>query len=133
MIWKRYQNELIVIVSLLLLAASLLYKNARYASSIENQTSTKYAVREFKEIIAHKKRWADRNIVKKLDKLQRVVPASKVSWKKKGKKLSASFRGLSSKELNRVVTTILNLAIQIEFLEIKDVQSAYDMEFKCKW
>ena len=133
MIWKRYQNELIVVISLLLLVISLVYKNAKHASSIENQTSTKYAVHEFKEIIAHKKRWADKNIAKKLDKLKNTVPVSKLTWKKKGKKLTASFKGLTSKELNKVVTTILNLAIQIEVLEVKDVQSSYDVEFKCKW
>ena len=133
MIWKRYQNEFIVLLSVLLLVSSLLYKNTQSANSVENQTVTKYAVREFKQIIAHKKQWADKNIVKKLDKLKQTVPQSKVHWKKKGKTLTADFKELNAKELNKVVTTILNLAVQIQVLKVKEVNGNHDVEFKCKW
>ena len=133
MIWKRYQNEFIVLLSVLLLLSSLLYKNTQSANSVENQTVTKYAVREFKQIIAHKKQWADKNIVKKLDKLKQAVPQSKVHWKKKGKTLTADFKELNAKELNKVVTTILNLAVQIQVLKVKEVNGNHDVEFKCKW
>ena len=133
MIWKRYQNEFIVLLSVLLLVSSLLYKNTQSANSVENQTVTKYAVREFKQIIAHKKQWADKNIVKKLDKLKQAVPQSKVHWKKKGKTLTANFKELNAKELNKVVTIILNLAVQIQVLEVKEVNGNHDVEFKCKW
>ena len=111
----------------------LLYKNTQSANSVENQTVTKYAVREFKQIIAHKKQWADKNIVKKLDKLKQAVPQSKVHWKKKGKTLTADFKELNAKELNKVVTTILNLAVQIQVLKVKEVNGNHDVEFKCKW
>ena len=133
MIWKRYRNELIVALSLLLLLSALGYKRMAVSSSVENKTNTKYAVREFQELISLKKRWADKGISKKVDKLQKVVPQTKVKWKKKGKKLTASYKSLTSKELNKVITTILNLAIQIEILEIKNNNSSYDVEFKCKW
>jgi len=133
MIWKRYQNELMVLISLLLLVSALLYKNSQTSNSIENRTVTKHAVREFKEILVHKKQWADKNIVKKLDKLKQVVPESKLTWKKKGKVLTTQFKGLSSKELNKVVTTMLNLAVQIQVLKVKENHSEYDVEFKCKW
>ena len=133
MIWKRYQNELMVLISLLLLVFALLYKNSQTSNSIENSTVTKHAVREFKQIIAHKKQWANKNIVKKLDKLKQVVPESKLNWKKKGKTLTTQFKGLSSQELNKVVTTILNLAVQIQVLKVKENHSSYDVEFKCKW
>ena len=133
MIWKRYQNELIVLVSFLLLIFALLYKSSQTANSIENRTVTKHAVREFKQIIAHKKQWANKDIAKKLDKLKQVVPESKLNWKKKGKTLTSQFKGLSSQELNKVVTTILNLAVQIQVLKVKENHSSYDVEFKCKW
>jgi len=133
MIWERYRNELMVLLSLLLLIFALLYKSSQTSNSIENRTVTKYAVQEFKQIIAHKKQWADKNIVKKLDKLKKVVPESKVQWKKKGKTLTAQFKGLSAKELNKVVTTILNLVVQIQVLKVKENHSSYDVEFKCKW
>ncbi len=133
MIWKRYQNEFIVLISVLLLLSAVLYKQVKVSNSLENRTVTKHAVREFKEIIAYKKQWADKNIAKKLEKLKQTVPSSKLTWKKKGKTLTAQFKALSSKELNKVVTTILNLAIQIQILEIKENHTSYDVEFKCKW
>ena len=133
MIWKRYQNELIVLFSLILFVSGLLYKNSQASNSVENRTITKHAVREFKQIIAHKKQWADKNIAQKLDKLKSVVPESKVTWKKKGKTLKAQFKGLTSQELNKVVTIILNFAIQIQVFDIKADHSSYDVELKCKW
>ncbi len=133
MIWKRYQNELMVAVALLLLIVALIYKNVQVSSSTESLTLSKQEVREFKELVILKKRWLDKKTSKKLDKLQKLVPSSKVKWQKKGKKLTASFRGLSSQELNKVITMILNLAVQIELLEIKNDQGSYNVEFKCKW
>lgn len=133
MIWKRYQNELIVALALLLLIMALVYKNVQVSSSTESLALSKQEVREFKELVILKKRWLDKRTSKKLDKLQKLVPSSKIKWQKKGKKLTASFHGISSQELNKVITMILNLAVQIELLEIKNDQGSYNVEFKCKW
>ena len=133
MIWKRYQNELIVALALLLLIMALVYKNVQVSSSTESLALSKQEVREFKELVILKKRWLDKRTSKKLDKLQKLVPSSRIKWQKKGKKLTASFHGISSQELNKVITMILNLAVQIELLEIKNDQGSYNVEFKCKW
>lgn len=133
MIWKRYQNELIVALTLLLLTIALVYKNVQVSSSTESLTLSKQEVREFKELVVLKKRWLDKRTSKKLDKLAKLVPSSKVKWQKKGKKLTAGFHGLSSQELNKVITMILNLAVQIQLLEIRNDHGSYNVEFKCKW
>ena len=133
MIWKRYQNELTVALALLLLIIALVYKNVQLSSSTESLTLSKQEVREFKELVILKKRWLDKSTSKKIDKLEKLVSASKVKWQKKGKKLTASFHGLSSQELNKVITMILNLAVQIELLEIRNDHGSYTVEFKCKW
>ncbi len=133
MIWKRYQNELIVVLASLLMLIAIVYKNVQVSSSLESLALSKQEVSEFKELVILKKRWLDKRTSRKLDKLQKLVPSSKVKWQKKGKKLTASFRGLSSQELNKVITMILNLAVQIELLEIKNDHGSYNVEFKCKW
>jgi len=133
MIWKRYQNELIVALALLLMIIALVYKNVQVSSSAESLTLSKQEVREFKELVILKKRWLDKRTSKKLDKLEKLVPSSKVKWQKKGKKLTAGFHGLSSQELNKVITMILNLAVQIQLLEIKNDHGSYNVELKCKW
>jgi hypothetical protein len=122
-----------VALALLLLIIALVYKNVQVSSSTESLTLSKQEVREFKELVILKKRWLDKSTSKKLGKLQKLVPSSKVKWQKKGKKLTASFHGLSSQELNKVITMILNLAVQIELLEIRNDQGSYNVEFKCKW
>ncbi|SFZ97359.1 hypothetical protein MNB_SV-5-288 [hydrothermal vent metagenome] len=133
MILKRYKNEIIVLFSIILLISGHLYKSAQSEASVENQRNTKYAAREFKELISLKKRWADKTMSKKVEKLKRYASPEKVNWKKKGKKLSVTYKNLTAKELNKVLTTILNLAIQIEKLKIKNNQTSYNLELKCKW
>jgi len=133
MIWKRYQNELIVAVSLLLMMSALIYKNVQVSSSMKNLTLSKQEVREFKELVVLKKRWLDKRTSKKLEKLKGLVPSSKLKWQKKGKKLTASFHTLNSQELNKVITAILNIAVQIQLLEIKNNNGSYTVELKCKW
>ena len=131
--WKLYRNELIVAVSLLLMLSGLLYKNTQISSGAQEMLSNKHTVREFRELIALQKTWANKNTSKKVDKLGKVVPASKVKWSKKGKKLNAVYKGLDSKELNKLITTILSTAVQIQELKINRKSSSYDVEFKCKW
>jgi len=133
MIWKRYQNELIVGLTLLLLLTAVAYKNIQTSSRVKIANSIQASVSEFQEIVTLKKRWSDKRTSKKVDKLQTLAPASKVHWQKKGKKLSVNYKGLNAKELNKVVTTILNLAVQIDKLEIVNQNGNYDLELKCKW
>ena len=130
---KLYRNELIVAVSLLLMLSALVYKNTQISSGAQAMLSNKHTVREFRELIVLQKTWANKNISKKVDKLEKVIPASKVKWSKKGKKLTAVYKGLDPKELNKLITTILRIAVQIQELKINRNSSSYDVEFKCKW
>ena len=131
--WKPYKNELIAAVSLILMLSALLYKNDQISSRSQEMLSTKHTVREFRELIALQKTWANKNISKKVDKLEKIVPSSKVKWSKKGKKLTVSYKNIDPKELNKLMTSILSMAVQIQELKINRNDSSYDVEFKCKW
>ena len=131
--WKLYRNELIVAVSLLLMLGTLIYKNSQISSRSQEMSSLKHTVTEFRELVSLQKTWANKNISKKVDKLEKIVSQSKVKWSKKGKKLTAVYKGLDPKELNKLITTILSMAVQIEELKIARNSSSYDVEFKCKW
>ncbi|TET87534.1 MAG: hypothetical protein E3J96_05240 [Sulfurovum sp.] len=130
---KRYQNELVVLLAFLLMLGAFLYKNGQISSQAEHAITTKQAVSDFKEIVALKKIWADKKISKKVAELEKLIPPSKVTWSKKGKKLTAIYEGLSSTELNKLISKILNLAVVIRQLDIKKTGSSYHVEFKCKW
>jgi hypothetical protein len=131
--WKSYKNELIVAASLILMLSALLYKNNQISSRSQEMLSTRHSVREFRELLALQKTWANKNISKKVDKLEKIVSGSKVKWSKKGKKLTARYKDLSPKELNKLIANILSTAVQIQELKIKRNNSSYDVEFKCKW
>ena len=130
---KRYQNELVVLLAFLLMLGAFLYKNGQISSQTEDAAATKQAVSDFKEIVTLKNIWADKKTSKKVEKLKDLIPASKVTWSKRSKKVTAVYEGLTSKELNKLVTKILNLAVEIRQLEIQKTGSSYHVEFKCKW
>lgn len=131
--WKRYQNELIVLTALLFMFMGYLYKHTQVSSQREAMVESKHALEEIKEVVALKKIWSDKKTTQKVAKLKTLIPESKIRWSKKSKKVTASYKGLSDKELNTLVTKILNLPIAIKKLHIKNVASSYDVEFKCQW
>ena len=130
---KRYQNELVVLLAFLLMLGAFMYKNGQISSQAEDAATTKQAVSDFKEIVALKKIWADKKTSKKVEKLKDIIPASKVKWSNKSKKVTASYKGLTAEELNKLVTKILDLPVEIKKLKIQNIASSYDVEFKCKW
>ena len=130
---KLYRNELIVALSLALMLSAFIYKNTQISSGAQAMLNTKHTVKEFRELIVLQKAWANKDISKKVDKLKKVIPASKVKWSKKGKKLTAVYNGLDPKELNKLITTILRTAVQIQELKINRNGSSYDVGLKCKW
>ncbi len=130
---KRYQNELVVLLAFLLMLGAFLYKNGQISSQAEYATTTKQAVSDFKEIVALKKVWADKKTSKKVEKLKVLISDDKVKWSKKSKKVTASYKGLTAVELNKLVTKILELAVEIQKLEVQKTALFYDVEFKCKW
>ena len=128
---KRYKNELIVGIAILLFLIALIYKQGVVSGQADASAGT--SLQELKEVIALKKVWGDKKTTKKVDKLKAIVSPSKVKWSKKSKKLTASFLNLNNQELNRVIVKIMNLAVEIQKLEVKKLGVSYQVEFKCKW
>ena len=130
---KRYQNELIVLLSILIMVGMFLYKENQINLYRVESEQTQQELSQLEELISLKKVWGDKKISKKLEKIQTLLPPSKVKWSKKGKKVTASFSELTPNELNKVITKILNIAVVIQKLEIYKRDKTYDMGFKCKW
>jgi len=131
--WKQYQNELIVLIAFVLMLSAYLYKHNQVSSQSTNTQTTQKSIEELKEVIALQKIWKDKKIKTKVAKLKPLIPAQKVKWNIKGNKLVASYKGLSSNEVNKLTTKILNLPVEVQLLDIKKTGSTYNVEFKCKW
>lgn len=130
---KSYKNEILVAIALILLLISLIYKQGKISSVNNGEAGVSSSLQELKEVIALQKVWGDKKITKKVDRLQKVIPSSKIKWSRKGKKLTASFKDLSTKELNRLIVKIMNLSVEIQKLEIHKTGTSYQVEFICKW
>jgi len=131
--WKTYRNELIVGVALVMMLVGLLYKYQSISGQTTGVSTAESTLHELKEVIALQKVWADKKTTKKVDKLKTLISPSKLKWQKKSRKVTATFSTLSASELNKVLSKILNLAVEIQKLEIKKIGPSYTMEFKCKW
>jgi len=131
--WQRYQNELIVLGAFLLMLGAYMYKHNQVTAQTTQASSTQHSINELKEVIALKKIWADKNVLKKVNNLRGLVAPSKVKWSKEKTEVDASYTALSSNELNTLTTKILNLPAEILLLDIKKTGSSYNVEFKCKW
>jgi len=130
---KRYINEILVALSLLLLIGAYFYKNHQVSTQTEQVTEVKRSLSELKEVVALKKIWGDKKIGKKVESLKTIVPASKVKWSKKQNKITATYKNLSPNELNKLITKILNTPVVIRLLDIIKIDETYNVEFKCKW
>jgi len=131
--WQRYINELIVLGAFLLLLGAFFYKNTALNAQANAGSKSKESIAQIQETVALKEIWADKKTSKKLAKIPKLVSASKVKWRKKGKKIEAKFQNLTARELNNIVSKIFNLAVEIKQLKIQKKALLYDMEFKCKW
>ncbi len=134
MIWKRYQNELIVSIAILFMVGAYIYKSSNIDKMERGEIGLAKATTEASEIISLQKQWNDPKLSKRILGLKISIPTQKVkSFVVKRKKLTASFQNLSSKEMNAIVSNLENIAVQITKLEIKRVEKEYKMEVKCKW
>jgi len=133
MSWRRYQNELIVLGAFVLMLLAYMYKYNQTTAQTQHTQEVAQSLEDVKEVVALKKLWADKTIGKKMDDFHALVPSSKVIWSKKSKKVTASYKGLGANELNKLITKMLNLPVQITLLDIQKTGSTYNVEFKCKW
>ncbi len=133
MTWKRYQNELIALIAFVFMLGTYGYKTTQVSSQAQSLAAAKHSVEELQEVISLKKIWDDTRTTKKVERLQTLVPASKVKWSNQNKKVTASYKNLTAAELNTLVTKILNVPVEIQTLKVQKVASTYNVEFKCKW
>ncbi len=134
MIWKRYHNEFIVLIAFILMLIASLYKNNGADRLDVASSEVKNNMVEIGEIIVLKKQWGNEDLSKKIKKIKKGITAKKIKlFSVKSKKLTASFVGLSDKEMNGIVTELGEIAVQISKLDIKRKNKSYSMEIKCKW
>lgn len=130
---KRYESELIVIVSFVLLCFVYLYKQHQQNSVLSQTVMMQQKVDEVKRAVALKKLWGNPSLSTKVDKLKSVIPSDRVKWDKQSKKLKSRYENMTAAELNKLGKILLNLGIQIDLFTIEKKGSSYNVELTCRW
>ena len=135
MILQRYKNELIILVTLLFLIFSAIYKYSAAIDVNKNKRTTKETITQINHIGTLKKQWGGKQLANKVKVLQTVVPNDKVVlFQKKSKKLTASYKNLTGTQLSTVTNKLINIPVQITRLDVQQsAKNLYTMEFTCKW
>jgi hypothetical protein len=134
MIWKRYQNEAIVLLSFVLMIAGYLYKSSSTNSLGRVKTEAALSAAEVGEVIALKKQWGNDKLTGSVKRMNSNIAPDKIKqFSVKRKKLQASYRSLSDKEMNGIILKLQNIAVQIVKLGVKRKGDNYNMEIVCKW
>ena len=134
MIWKRYQNEAIVLLAFIVMIAGYLYKSSSANSLDQVKAEVAQSASEVGKIIALKKQWGSKKLTKSINRINLNIAPDKIKrFSVKSKKLQASYRGLSDKEMNGIIIKLENIAVQIVKLGVKRTGGSYNMEIVCKW
>jgi len=134
MILKRYQNEAIVLFAFVLMIAGYLYKSSSANTLDRVKAEVALSATEAGEIIALKKQWGSEKLTGSVNKINLNIAPDKIKqFSIKSKKLQASYRGLSDKEMNGIIFKLQNIAVQVIKLGVKRKGDSYNMEIVCKW
>jgi len=135
MTFQQYRNEIILLLALLFALFAFFYKLSANTYVQENKATIQQQISEITKISNYQKQWNGKGMSNKVKVLKSIVNASKVhSFRKKSKKLIASYVNITANELNQINNKLLNMPVQIVNLEIKEqAKNKFTMELTCKW
>lgn len=133
---RRYQNESMILLALLLLIAALLYKNY-YATRLQRGSlKATETIAKIEDVATMKKLWEkSSNVPQKLHGIKTYLPAIKIKTLQiEKKKAQLLLEGLNGNELNRITGKfIASIPVQITEMLIRRDGPYYRLELRCKW
>jgi len=132
---QRYKNEIILLLALLFAIFTFFYKLNANSYVKENKAKIQEQISEMTAIDNYKGQWDGKGMPNKVKVLQTLVDASKIkSFRKKSKKLVASYVNLTANDLNKINNKLINMPVQIIKLQVTESsKNIFSMEFTCKW
>jgi hypothetical protein len=132
---NRFQpRELILGAALVLALLAFLYRSSQVRNYRSLQTQTESTLAEIREVLDLKRLWNTKGLRSKLDRLRGVVPASSFKvFDIEQHKAHLKAEGLDGLHLNRLLSRIGGLPVEILSLQIHRQGERYTMECRCKW
>ncbi|SFV52535.1 hypothetical protein MNB_SV-9-1537 [hydrothermal vent metagenome] len=133
-IWKKYINELIILGALLFMIIGYLYKNTQVNKLYTVKSETSKSINDINQIVGLKNQWDNKKIKSKILKIKNNLSNNNIkSFDLKSRKLTAILKDLSSKQMNKIIISLENRAVQIILIKVTLKNNKYGMEIKCKW
>ena len=134
MIWKRYRNELMVLLASIFLIIGYSYKNIQISKLYSVKSEVSKSIDDIGEIIALKKQWDGKKIKSKVERFKREVSSDNIkSFNIKSRKMNAIFKDLTGKEMSKIFSKLESIAVEIVTIKVTSDNEKYKMEVKCKW
>jgi len=131
---RKYQNELMVLIGVLLLLGGIGYQQGMIRRLDASLALSRSAAQEITETKTLQKVWGTKGIKGRIAALRRAVSPDKVKmFDQKKTKLNLHFADLTGAELNAVSTKIASLPVRIQEFAITRTGSQYEMRCTCAW
>ena len=134
MIWKKYINELFILGALVFMIIGYSYKNIQIDKLYTVKSESSKSINDITQIVGLKDHWDNKTIKNKISKIKNNLSKNNIkSFELKSRKLTAIFKNLSSKQMNKAIINLENTAVQIILIKVTLKDKKYKMEIKCKW
>ena len=133
---RRYQNEGMILLALLLLVGAMLYKSYQHTKLQTSSVEATAMISKIEDIATMKKLWQKNSTVAtKLNAIKTYLPAIKIkTLQVEKKKAHILLEGLNGNELNSVAGKYLaSIPVQIVEMSIGRDGEYYRLELQCKW
>ena len=133
---KRYQNELILLISIAAVMISISYKNSSMHKLQIESTNTEKLIAQMDDIVTMKRLWKkNKSIPSKLEAIKSSLTDENINrFKVEKRKAHIILQRLNSTTLNNIVgKKIASVPMQITLIDITREGDTYRLELKCKW
>ncbi len=128
------KNLLIVVVSALILVASIGFTITQKRAYNKSLTEVQEQISEIKSVAALQDLWKAKGIKSKIGRILNIVPNSKrVATKIDRAKATLKFINLNDRELNKLLSKLAMLPIEFKDLKITRSNQNFSMECLCVW
>ena len=125
------KGSLIVIASLIFLAASVLFSYSSKKEYLKESKRAKQEIAELKETKDLQKLWRAKGMKSKLNKALASFGSKNLKIERKKATLTAS--NLSYTQLNKMLNKLASLPLRFEELKVDKRGDNFDLECKCVW
>ena len=133
---RRYQNEGLILLALLLLVAAFFFKSYRQKALETRERDTTALISQIEDIDTMQKLWSkNKSVPQQLEKIKSDLEAGKIrTFEIKKKKAHLVLEQLTGSQLNTIIgKRIASIPVQITEITIERNGDHYRLELQCKW